>query len=115
MERLNHEIALLEMRTEQLRIHLRSVRSGNPEARKVRSVLSAMRTKMRALQAVRAYRGRDGSWEADAALDGRACTIAAIATATPPAVVAEGVRVGASSRLEQSLSGAPGQVPGRIR
>ena len=50
MERLKHEIALLEMRSEQLRIHLRSVPSGNPEARTVRSLLNAMRTKMKALK-----------------------------------------------------------------
>ena len=43
MESLKHEIALLEMRAEQLCIHLRSVPIGNAEARKVRSVLSAMR------------------------------------------------------------------------
>jgi hypothetical protein len=50
MERLNHEIALLEMRTEQLRIHLRSVPSASAEARKVRCVLSAMRMKIRTLK-----------------------------------------------------------------
>jgi hypothetical protein len=59
MESLKHEIALLEMRAEQLRIHLRSFPSGNAEARKVRSVLSAMRTKIRALrQFARASMGR---------------------------------------------------------
>jgi hypothetical protein len=50
MERLNQEVALLEMRTEQLRIHLRSVSSSSAEARKVRCVLSAMRTKIRTLK-----------------------------------------------------------------
>jgi hypothetical protein len=50
MERLNHEVALLEMRTEQLRIHLRSVPSASAEARKVRCVLTAMRTRVRTLK-----------------------------------------------------------------
>jgi hypothetical protein len=50
MERLNHEVALLEMRTEQLRIHLRSVPSASVEARNVRCVLSAMRIKIRMLK-----------------------------------------------------------------
>jgi hypothetical protein len=50
MESLNHEVALLEMRTEQLRIHLRSVPSTSLEARKVRCVLSAMRIKIRTLK-----------------------------------------------------------------
>jgi hypothetical protein len=38
------------MRTEQLRIHLRSVPSASVEARNVRSVLSAMRIKIRMLK-----------------------------------------------------------------
>jgi hypothetical protein len=50
MESLNREIALLELRAEQLRIHLRSVPSANAEARKMRSVLGAMRTKITALR-----------------------------------------------------------------
>jgi hypothetical protein len=50
MERLNHEVALLEMRTEQLRIHLQSVPTASTEARKVRCVLSAMRIKIRTLK-----------------------------------------------------------------
>ena len=50
MERLNHEVALLEMRTEQLRIHLQSVPASSTEARKVRCVLSAMRIKIRTLK-----------------------------------------------------------------
>ena len=50
MKRLNHEIALLEMRTEQLRIHLRSVSAYSTDARKVRCVLSAMRMKIRTLK-----------------------------------------------------------------
>jgi hypothetical protein len=50
MERLNHEVALLEMRTEQLRIHLQSVPAASTEARKVRCVLSAMRIKIRTLK-----------------------------------------------------------------
>jgi hypothetical protein len=59
MESLKREIAVLEMRAEQLRIHLRSFPFGNAEARKVRSVLSAIRTKIRALrQFTRASVGR---------------------------------------------------------
>jgi hypothetical protein len=50
MESLKHEIARLEMRSEQLRIHLRSVPGEGAEARRVRSLLSAMRTKVRALR-----------------------------------------------------------------
>jgi ribosomal protein S15P/S13E len=50
VESLKHEIALLEMRSEQLRIHLHSIPSGHPEARRLRAVISAMRTKLRALQ-----------------------------------------------------------------
>jgi hypothetical protein len=34
MERLNHEVALLEMRMEQLRIHLQSVPASSTEVRK---------------------------------------------------------------------------------
>jgi hypothetical protein len=50
MEHLNHEVALLEMRTEQLRIHLQSVPAASTEARKIRCVLSAMRIKIRTLK-----------------------------------------------------------------
>jgi len=50
MERLNREVTLLEMRTEQLRIHLRSVPAYSTDARKVRCVLSAMRTRIRTLK-----------------------------------------------------------------
>jgi hypothetical protein len=50
MERLTHEVALLEMRTEQLRIHLRSVPPSSTEARKVRCVLCTMRVKIRTLK-----------------------------------------------------------------
>jgi hypothetical protein len=50
MERLIHEVALLEMRTEQLRIHLRLVPASSMEARKLRCVLSAMRIKIRTLK-----------------------------------------------------------------
>jgi hypothetical protein len=50
MESLNHEVALLEMRTEQLCIHLCSVPSASVEARKVQCVLSAMRIKIRTLK-----------------------------------------------------------------
>jgi hypothetical protein len=43
MQRLNHEVALLKMRTEQWRIHLRSVPASSPEGLKVRSLLAAMK------------------------------------------------------------------------
>jgi hypothetical protein len=41
MERLNHEVALLKMRTEQWRIHLRSVPSVKP--RRAQSSVGASR------------------------------------------------------------------------
>jgi hypothetical protein len=50
MERLNHEVALLKMRTEQWRIHLRSVPVSSPEGRKVLSVLAAMKLKIKVLR-----------------------------------------------------------------
>jgi len=50
MERLNHEVALLKMRTEQWRIHLRSVPASSQEGRKVRSVLAAMKLKIKVLR-----------------------------------------------------------------
>jgi len=50
LESLKRAIALLEMRAEQLRIHLGSVPTGHPEARRLRSVLSAMQTKISALR-----------------------------------------------------------------
>jgi hypothetical protein len=50
MENLNHEVALLEMRTEQLRTHLQSVPASSTEARKARCVPSAMRIKIRTLK-----------------------------------------------------------------
>jgi hypothetical protein len=50
MARLNHEVALLKMRTEQWRIHLRSVPASSPEGRKVRSVLAAMKLKIKVLR-----------------------------------------------------------------
>ena len=49
MQWLTHEIALLEMRKEQLLI-LRSIPFGNREARQVLSRLGAMSTKIRALK-----------------------------------------------------------------
>jgi hypothetical protein len=50
VERLKHEIALLEMRSEQLRIHLRSIPSGHLEARRIRAAISTMRVKLNALK-----------------------------------------------------------------
>jgi hypothetical protein len=49
MERLNREVALLKMRTEQWRIHLRSVRASSQEGRKVRS-FAAMKLKIKVLR-----------------------------------------------------------------
>jgi hypothetical protein len=50
VERVRQDIALLEMRSEQLRLHLSSIPSGNAEARRVRAVLSSMRAKLLALK-----------------------------------------------------------------
>ena len=50
MERVHHEVALLQMRSEQLRLHLRLLPHASTEARKVRSVLNAMRLKVRVLR-----------------------------------------------------------------
>ncbi len=50
MERLNHEVALLKMRTVQWRIHLRSVPASSQEGRKVRSMLAAMKLKIKVLR-----------------------------------------------------------------
>ena len=50
MERLNREVALLEMRTEQLRIHLRSVPAYSTDARKARCALTAMRIRIKTLK-----------------------------------------------------------------
>ena len=50
MERLHHNVALLQMRMEQLHIHLRSVPAYSTDARKARCVLSAMRMKIRTLK-----------------------------------------------------------------
>ena len=50
MERFHHEVALLEMRAEQLRIHLRSLPFTSAEGRKVRAILAAMRFKIKILK-----------------------------------------------------------------
>ena len=50
VERLQHEVALLTLRTEQLRIHLRSIPRTSAEARKVQAVLFAMKLKIRTLR-----------------------------------------------------------------
>jgi hypothetical protein len=47
---LNTKSPSLKMRSEQLRIHLRSIPSGGLEASKIRAVISAMSTKLRALK-----------------------------------------------------------------
>ena len=60
MERLKHEIALLEMRSDQLRIHLYSMSSGHLEAGKVRAVIAAMRMKLRALKQFARSTGSSG-------------------------------------------------------
>jgi hypothetical protein len=60
VERLKHEIALLEMRSEQLRIHLRSIPSGDLEARRIRAVISTMSTKLRALKQFARIAGATG-------------------------------------------------------
>jgi hypothetical protein len=50
VERLPDEVALLEMRSEQLRIHLQSMPYRSAESRKVRSDLLAMQWKITALR-----------------------------------------------------------------
>jgi hypothetical protein len=50
VEQLHHEVALLEMRSEQLRIHLYLMPAHSAESCNVRSVLLAMQLKMRALR-----------------------------------------------------------------
>jgi hypothetical protein len=70
MERLKHEIALLEIRTEQLRIHLRSIPFANPEARQLLSQLGAMSAKNQGAKAVRAHDRYNGLRQADTALAG---------------------------------------------
>jgi hypothetical protein len=50
MRDLAHLVALLEMREEQLQLHLNLVRAGNTEARKIRSLLATMGMRKRALQ-----------------------------------------------------------------
>jgi len=50
VEGLHHEVALLEMRSEQLRIHLQSMPYGSSESRKVRSDLLTMQWKITALR-----------------------------------------------------------------
>ena len=50
MQRLNHEVALMKMRMEQWRIHLRSVPASSPEGLKVRSLLAAMKLKIKVLR-----------------------------------------------------------------
>jgi hypothetical protein len=61
MQCLKHEIALLEMRSEQLRIHLHSLPFGNLEARQVVSLLCEMRTKIRVLKRFALTTGKTGS------------------------------------------------------
>jgi hypothetical protein len=50
VQRLKHQIDLLDVRSEQWRIHLRSLPSYHLEARKARAAISAMSTKLRALK-----------------------------------------------------------------
>jgi hypothetical protein len=50
MRDLAHLVALLEMRDEQLQLHLGFVRAGSMEARKIRSLLATIRMRKRALQ-----------------------------------------------------------------
>ncbi len=87
MERLKHEIALLEMRSEQLRIHLRSIPFGNREARQVLSRLGAMSTKIRALKQFARTDSCNGSRDGDTELadlnDSRSPTRAFAGTLMP--------------------------------
>ena len=43
MQDLAHLVALLEMREEQLQLHLRLVRAGSMEARRIRALIATMR------------------------------------------------------------------------
>jgi hypothetical protein len=43
-------VALLEMRQEQLRLHLRFVRAGSVEARRIQSLIATMRMRKRLLE-----------------------------------------------------------------
>jgi hypothetical protein len=50
MRQIAHLVALIEMREEQLNIHLCSVRTGSGEARRIRSLLATMQMRKRALK-----------------------------------------------------------------
>jgi len=50
VDKLYHEVALLEMRSEQLRLHLGSLPDASSEARRIRSLLGTMKLKIRVLK-----------------------------------------------------------------
>ena len=50
MRDLAHLFTLLEMRQEQLRLHLRFVRAGSVEARRIQSLIATTRTRKRLLE-----------------------------------------------------------------
>ena len=50
MRDLAHLVALLEMREEQLQLHLSLVRAGSVEARRTQSVIATMRMRKRVLE-----------------------------------------------------------------
>jgi len=64
VKRVHCEVTLLEMRSEQLRIHLRSIPHSSAEARKVRSVLDAMKLKIRVLRRFARQSGLGGRGKA---------------------------------------------------
>lgn len=58
MQDLPHLVMLLEIRVEQLQLHLRSVRVGCVEERKTRALIATMRMRKRLLQQFALYDGR---------------------------------------------------------
>ena len=58
MRDLAHLVALLEMREEQLRLHLCLVRAGSTEAQKIQSLIATMRLRKRMFQEFAADDGR---------------------------------------------------------
>ena len=58
MRDLAHLVALLEMREEQLEIHLCSVRAQSTEARKARAQIATMRIRKRAIEEFAVHENR---------------------------------------------------------
>ena len=58
MRNLAHLVAILEMRQEQLQLHLRFVRAGSVEARRIQSLIATMRMRKRLLEEFTADKDR---------------------------------------------------------